>query len=134
MPCGVEVEEEATENESEEGDTDEQVGWQKSKAGCERVRLVMEEMEWMETQNGKVTESVDWGKADDAESVKHGLRCAYRDEQALWRDLKPPMSVCWQRVSLQRLRFKQKKKWYFIVRTWDRKHRLLVLVVPPKNV
>ena len=79
MPCGLEVEEEATEDELEEVDTHEQVGWKKSKAGRERVRLVMEEMEWMETQNGKAAEPVDWEHADDAETIKHGLRCAYRE-------------------------------------------------------
>ena len=107
--------------------------WYKSNSSRERIKRVMNEMEWHEGQRGKEAESVEWDKADDAETVKKGLRYAYLQEKEMWGKISAPRSRVWERVILQRLRFKGEKRWYMVVRTWDNLHRLLVLAVPPER-
>ena len=109
------------------------VGWYKSNASRERIKRVMNEMEWHEGRRGKKAEAVEWDKADDAETVKKGLRYAYLQEEEMWGKMSAPQSRVWERVILQRLRFKGEKRWYMVVRTWDNLHRLLVLAVPPEK-
>ena len=135
VPIDVEMEEEAESAEGEEGRSEwgEKPNWLSSKAGRERMKLVMQEMEWHEGGRGKPASKVCWEEADDAESVKCGLRRAYLAERGVWGEMSTELSKVWYRVELQRLRFQGQKRWYCVVRTWDRVHRLLVLAVPPKQ-
>ena len=61
------------------------------------------------------------------------MRYAYLQEKEMWGKISAPRSRVWERVILQRLRFKGEKRWYMVVRTWDNLHRLLVLAVPPER-
>ena len=93
----------------------------------------MVEMEWHEGGRGKTSVQCDWNKADDAESVKCCMRNAFSAERHAWDIGMPLTSMVWNRVQLQRLRFKGAMHWYVVVRTWDGVHRLLVLHVPPRK-
>ena len=93
----------------------------------------MDEMEWYEGGRGKPAGKVSWEDADDDEAVKCGLRYAYLTDREVWGDMSTELSNVWHRVELQRLRFQGQKRWYCVIRTWDKVHRLLVLAVPPKR-
>lgn len=74
------------------------------------------------------------GEIDDAETFKTALM-AYAPRDKTFSDaILSKAAALWNRVALQRLRFKGQRHYYLVAHTLDLQHRLLVLQAPPPGL
>ena len=73
----------------------------------------------------------DLGKIDDAETFKTALMTYAPADQSFNDAVLSKAAALWNRVALQRLRFKGQRHYYLVAHTLDLQHRLLVLQAPP---
>ena len=71
---------------------------------------------------------------DDAESFKTALMTYAPADKTFGDAVLSKAAALWNRVALQRLRFKGKRHYYLVAHTLDLQHRLLVLQAPPAGL
>ena len=108
--------------------------WLKHPAQRAVVISIIDQMKTCHLQPRPPVALDDLGQLDDAESVKTAIMQFAPADKAFNTVTLSKAAALWNRVALQRLRFRGQRHYYMVVHTLDLQHRLLVLQAPPTTL
>ncbi len=108
--------------------------WLKHPAQRAVVSSIIDQMKTCHLQPRPPVALDDLDQLDDAESVKTAIMQFAPADKAFNTVTLSKAAALWNRVALQRLRFRGQRHYYMVVHTLDLQHRLLVLQAPPTTL